>query len=102
MGANSGSPRELCTRRFSRKAEAVLHNDQSSDHLPPALIVKPCPTVQDYSQPIRDIADIVRAERFLRRSLGAHEIAWKDAVQEVGLVKTAVAAIHVLQRKIGG
>ena len=43
------------------------------------------------------MADIVSAGRYLRASLGAHESAWAEAVEEIGLVRAAIAVIYVLQ-----
>jgi replication initiation protein RepC len=86
-----------CTKGFPKKAEAVLPKERPAEHLSPALIVEACPTVSDYGQPIRDIADIVAAGRYLRASLGAHESAWNEAVGEIGPVAAAAAVIYVLQ-----
>ena len=61
------------------------------------MIVEACPTVNDYGRPIRDIADIVGAGRYLRASLGAHESAWNEAVAEIGPVRAASTVIYVLQ-----
>jgi replication initiation protein RepC len=61
------------------------------------LIVEACPTIADYPRPIRDIADVVAAGRYLRASLGAHESAWNEAVGEIGPVGAAAAVIYVLQ-----
>jgi replication initiation protein RepC len=61
------------------------------------LIVEACPTISDYGRPIRDIADIVGAGRYLRASLGAHESAWNEAVADIGPVGAAAAVIYVLQ-----
>ena len=74
----------LVTRAFRRKLRAVLRNEQPLEHLSPGLILEACPTLNDYGQPIRDVADIVAAGRYLRASLGAHESAWKEAVEEIG------------------
>jgi replication initiation protein RepC len=94
---NNGSPSETCNKGFPRKAEAVLLNEQTAEHLSPDLIVEACPTLKDYNKPIRDLPDIVGAGRFLRASLGAHESAWDEALAELGLVKAAVAVIYTLQ-----
>jgi replication initiation protein RepC len=94
---NNGSPSESCTRGFPKKAEAVLQSERPAEHLSPALIVEACPTINDYGQPIRDIADVVAAGRYLRASLGAHESAWNEAVSEIGPVAAAAAVIYVLQ-----
>ena len=94
---NNGSPSESCTKGFPKKAEAVLPNERPAEHLSPALIVEACPTVNDYGRPIRDIADIVGAGRYLRASLGAHESAWNEAVADIGPVGAAVAVLYVLQ-----
>jgi replication initiation protein RepC len=91
------SPSETCNKGFPRKAEAVLPNERTPEHLSPELIVEACPTLVDYDKPIRDLPDIVGAGRFLRGSLGAHESAWDEAVAELGLVKAAVAVIYTLQ-----
>jgi replication initiation protein RepC len=61
------------------------------------LILEACPTINDYGQPIRDVSDIVAAGRYLRASLGAHESAWKEAVEEIGALKAAISVIYVLQ-----
>lgn len=94
---NNGSPSESCTKGFPKKAEAVLPNERPAEHLSPALIVEACPTLNDYGRPIRDIADIVGAGRYLRASLGAHESAWNEAVADIGPVGAAVAVLYVLQ-----
>ena len=94
---NNGSPSESCNKGFPKKAEAVLQNERTPEHLSPELILEACPTLADYGKPIRDLADIVAAGRYLRASLGAHESAWTEAVAEIGLVKAAVAVIYVLQ-----
>ena len=94
---NNGSPSESCTKSFPRKAEPVLPNERSAEHLSPALIIEACPTVNDYGRPIRDIADIVGAGRYLRASLGAHESAWNEAVADIGPLGAAVAVLYVLQ-----
>ena len=61
------------------------------------MIVEACPTVTDYGKPIKDVSDIVAAGRYLRASLGAHESAWKEAVDEIGAVAAAVTVLYVLQ-----
>jgi replication initiation protein RepC len=67
------------------------------EHLSVGLILEACPTINDYGQPIRDVGDIVAAGRYLRASLGAHESAWKEAVEEIGALKAAISVIYVLQ-----
>ncbi len=94
---NNGSPSESWTRSFPKKAEAVLPNERPAEHLSPALIIEACPTISDYGRPIRDIADVVGAGRYLRASLGAHESAWNEAVADIGPVGAAVAVLYVLQ-----
>jgi replication initiation protein RepC len=94
---NNGSPSESCNKGFPKKAEAVRSTEQSSEHLSPELIVEACPTLSDYGQPARDLADIVSAGRYLRASLGAHESAWAEAVEDIGTVRAAIAVIYVLQ-----
>jgi replication initiation protein RepC len=94
---NNGSPSESCPKGFPKKAEAVLPKERPAEHLSPALIVEACPTVSDYGRPIRDIADIIAAGRYLRASLGAHESAWNEAVGEIGPVGAAAAVIYVMQ-----
>ncbi|MPR08159.1 plasmid replication protein RepC [Microvirga tunisiensis] len=96
--ANNGSPSESCNKGFPKKAEAVRSTEQTPEHLSPELILEACPAVSEYGQPIRDVADIVAAGRFLRASLGAHESAWREAVDELGAVKAAVAVLLVVQR----
>jgi replication initiation protein RepC len=61
------------------------------------LILEACPTLSDYGQPVRGLADIVSAGRYLRASLGAHESAWAEAVEEIGTVRAALAVIYTLQ-----
>ncbi|MBD2750395.1 replication protein C [Microvirga sp. BT688] len=94
---NNGSPSEPCNKGFPKKAEAVRSTEQTPEHLSPELILEACPTLSDYGQPVRDLADIVSAGRYLRASLGAHESAWAEAVEEVGPVRAAIAVIYVLQ-----
>jgi replication initiation protein RepC len=94
---NNGSPSESCNKGFPKKAEAVLPTEQTSEHLSPELILEACPTLSDYGQPVRDLADIVSAGRYLRASLGAHESAWAEAVEDIGTVRAAIAVIYVLQ-----
>ncbi|MBM1172262.1 plasmid replication protein RepC [Microvirga arabica] len=94
---NNGSPSEPCNKGFPKKAEAVRSTEQTPEHLSPELILEACPTLSDYGQPIGDLADIVSAGRYLRASLGAHESAWAEAVEEVGPVRAAIAVIYVLQ-----
>ncbi|MFC1456587.1 plasmid replication protein RepC [Microvirga arabica] len=94
---NNGSPSKPCNKSFPKKAEAVRSIEQTSEHLSPELILEACPTLSDYGQPVRDLADIVSAGRYLRASLGAHESAWAEAVEEVGPVRAAIAVIYVLQ-----
>ncbi|MBQ0818748.1 replication protein C, partial [Microvirga sp. HBU67558] len=84
---NNGSPSETCNKGFPKKAEAVLPTEQPAEHLSPELIFEACPTLSDYGQPVRDLADIVSAGRYLRASLGAHESAWAEAVEEIGTVR---------------
>jgi len=93
----NGSPSEPCTKGFPKKAEAVLSNERPAEHLSPTLIIEACPAINDYGRPIRDIADIVGAGRYLRASLGAHESAWNEAVADIGPVGAAVAVLYVLQ-----
>ena len=76
---NNGSPSEPCNKGFPKKAEAVRQTEQTTEHLSPELILEACPTLSDYGQPVRDLADIVSAGRYLRASLGAHESAWAEA-----------------------
>ncbi|MBL0407411.1 replication protein C [Microvirga aerilata] len=94
---NNESPSEPCNKSFPKKAEAVRSTEQTSEHLSPELILEACPTISDYGQPVRDLADIVSAGRYLRASLGAHESAWAEAVEEVGPVRAAISVIYVLQ-----
>jgi replication initiation protein RepC len=94
---NNGSPSEPCNNSFPKKAEAVRSTEQTSEHLSPELILEACPTLSDYGQPVRDLADIVSAGRYLRASLGAHESAWAEAVEEIGTVRAAIAVIYTLQ-----
>ncbi|MBA1158929.1 plasmid replication protein RepC [Microvirga mediterraneensis] len=94
---NNGSPSEPCNKSFPKKAEAVRSTEQTSEHLSPELILEACPTVSDYGQPVRDLADIVSAGRYLRAALGAHESAWAEAVEDIGTVRSAIAVIYVLQ-----
>jgi replication initiation protein RepC len=94
---NNGSPSETCNKGFPKKAEAVRSTEQTSEHLSPELILEACPTLSDYGQPVRDLADIVSAGRYLRASLGAHESAWAEAVEEVGPVRAAIAVLYTLQ-----
>ena len=94
---NNGSPSEPCNKGFPKKAEAVRSTEQTSEHLSPELILEACPTLSDYGQPVRDLADIVSAGRYLRASLGAHESAWAEAVEDIGTVRAAIAVIYVLQ-----
>ncbi|KFG69375.1 plasmid replication protein RepC [Microvirga sp. BSC39] len=94
---NKGSPSESCNKGFPKKAEAVRHSEQMPEHLSPELILEACPTVSNYGQPVRDLADIVAAGRYLRASLGANESAWAEAVEGLGTVRAAIAVIYVLQ-----
>jgi replication initiation protein RepC len=94
---NNESPSETCNKGFPKKAEAVRSTEQSSEHLSPELILEACPTLGDYGQPVQDLADIVSAGRYLRASLGAHESAWAEAVEDIGTVRAAIAVIYVLQ-----
>ncbi|MFC4173632.1 plasmid replication protein RepC [Microvirga sp. GCM10011540] len=94
---NNGSSSETCNKGFPRKAEAVLPKEQTPEHLSPALIVEACPTINDYGKPIRDVADIVSAGRYLRASLGAHESAWREAIEEIGALPAAITVLYVLQ-----
>jgi replication initiation protein RepC len=94
---NNGSPSESCNKGFPKKAETVRSTEQASEHLSPELILEACPTLSDYGQPVRDLADIVSAGRYLRASLGAHESAWAEAVEDIGTVRAALAVIYVLQ-----
>jgi replication initiation protein RepC len=94
---NNGSPSEPCNKGSPKKAEAVRSTEQTSEHLSPELILEACPTLSDYGQPVRYLADIVSAGRYLRASLGAHESAWAEAVEEIGTVRAALAVIYVLQ-----
>ncbi|ANY84586.1 replication protein C (plasmid) [Microvirga ossetica] len=94
---NNGSPSESCNKGFPKKAEAVRQTEQPPEHLSPELILEACPTLSDYGQPVRDVADIVSAGRYLRASLGAHESAWAEAVDEIGVIRAAIAVIYVLQ-----
>jgi replication initiation protein RepC len=95
--ANNKFPSETCNNGFPKKAGSVLRTEQPPEHLSPALIVEACPTLADFGEPIRDVPDLVRAGRYLRASLGAHESAWTEAVAEIGAVRAAVAVIYVLQ-----
>jgi replication initiation protein RepC len=94
---NNGSPSEPCNKGFPKKAEAVRSTEQTSEHLSPELILEACPTLSDYGQSVRDLADLVSAGRYLRASLGAHESAWAEAVEDIGTVRAAIAVIYVLQ-----
>jgi replication initiation protein RepC len=94
---NNESPSKPCNKGFPKKAEAVRSTEQTSEHLSPELILEACPTISDYGQPVRDLADIVSAGRYLRASLGAHESAWAEAVGDIGTVRAAIAVIYVLQ-----
>jgi replication initiation protein RepC len=97
LKTNNDPPSKSCSKGFPKKAGAVLPNEQASEHLSPELILEACPTIHDYGKPIRDVADIVSAGRYLRASLGAHESAWNEAVAEIGMVAAAVTVLYVLQ-----
>ena len=94
---NNGSPSESCNKGFPKKAEAVRSTEQTPEHLSPELILEACPSISDYGQPVRDLADIVSAGRYLRAALGAHESAWPEAVEDIGTVRAAISVIYVLQ-----
>jgi replication initiation protein RepC len=94
---NNESPSETCNKGFPKKAEAALRNEPAPERLSPALIIEACPTISDYGQPVRDLADIVSAGRYLRAALGAHESAWAEAVEDIGTVRAAITVIYVLQ-----
>jgi replication initiation protein RepC len=94
---NNGSPSESCNKGFPKKAEAVRSTEQTPEHLSPELILEACPSISDYGQPVRDLADIVSAGRYLRAALGAHESAWAEAVEDIGTVRAAISVIYVLQ-----
>ncbi|MBD2746150.1 replication protein C [Microvirga sp. BT688] len=94
---NNGSPTETCNKGFPKKAEAVRSTEQTSEHLSPELILEACPTLSDYGQPVRDLADIVAAGRYLRAALGANESAWAEAIEGIGTVRAAIAVIYTLQ-----
>jgi replication initiation protein RepC len=94
---NNESPSEPCNKGFPKKAETVRLTEQPSEHLSPELILEACPTLSEYGQPVRDLADIVSAGRYLRAALGAHESAWAEAVEDIGTVRAAIAVIYVLQ-----
>nr|WP_114948762.1 plasmid replication protein RepC [Microvirga calopogonii] len=94
---NNGSPSEPCNKGFPKKAEPVRSTEQPAEHLSPELILEACPTLSDYGLPVRDLADIVSAGRYLRASLGAHESAWAEAVEDIGTVRAAIAVIYTLQ-----
>ena len=87
----------LVTKAFRRKLRRFVKPNKPPEHLSPELILEACPTLSDYGQPVRDLADIVSAGRYLRASLGAHESAWAEAVEEIGIVRAAIAVIYVLQ-----
>lgn len=93
----NGSSSESCTRGFHGKAETIPPKERPAEPLSPALIVEACPAINDYGRPVRGIADIVAAGRYLRASLGAHESAWNEAVAELGPVGAAAAVVYVLQ-----
>lgn len=93
----NGSSSESCTKGFHGKPEAIPPKEEPAKHLSPALIVEACPAINDYGRPVRGIADVVAAGRYLRASLGAHESAWNEAVAEIGLVGAAAAVVYVLQ-----
>ena len=46
--------------------------------------MRPAPPSATTASPCEDLADIVAAGRYLRASLGAHESAWTEAVDEIG------------------
>ena len=94
---NNGSPSEFVTKAFRRKLRRFVKPNKPHEHLSPELILEACPTLSDYGQPVQDVADIVSAGRYLRASLGAHESAWAEAVDEIGVVRAAIAVIYVLQ-----
>jgi replication initiation protein RepC len=94
---NNESSSETCNNGFPKKAEAALPNERPAEHLSPALIVEACPAVENYDRAIQDVSDIVGAGRYLRASIGAHESSWTEAVEELGIVKAAIAVIYVLQ-----
>ena len=56
----------LVTKAFRRKLRRFVQTEQTSEHLSPELILEACPTLSDYGQPVRDLADIVSAGRYLR------------------------------------
>jgi replication initiation protein RepC len=92
--AEKGSPSETCDKGIQVETQPA-----DPTRLPPllALIVEACPVVANCAHPIRGIADVVAAGRFLRASLGAHRSSWDEAVEEVGAVQAATAVIYVLQ-----
>jgi replication initiation protein RepC len=88
---------EACNKGSPERAAAVVPNEPPEEHLSPAWLIETCPALSDYDRPIRDVADIVAAARYLRASIGTHESAWREAVECLGPVAASIAVIYVLQ-----
>lgn len=95
--AEKGSLSETCDKGIQVGAQPAIPTLHPSQPLLPALIAEACPVVSDCAHPIRDVADVVAAGRFLRGSLGAHPSAWDEAVREIGAIQAATAVVYALQ-----
>jgi len=95
--SEKGSPSETCNRSIQAAARPVDPDRLLPQPLLPALIAEACPVAAACAHPIRDIADLVAAGRFLRASLGAHPSAWDEAVADIGAIQAATTVMYVLQ-----
>lgn len=88
---------ETCDKAFQGKAEPPVTETDGQHRVPLALVLEACPALADFGQSVRNEAELVAAARFLRPTLGAHEDAWREAQEKLGLVRASIALVFVLQ-----
>lgn len=94
---NNDFPSESCSKGFRGKAGAFNEGERSTDDPSIGVIAEACPAVLDFGHELRVERDLVAAARQLRSSIGAHESAWNEALQSIGLFRASAAVVLVLQ-----
>lgn len=90
---NNGPLREPCNKGDRENGVAEARPAVSLE-----LLASACPVLVHYGEKPRRFEDVIEIGRFLRPSIGAHESAWREAVELIGPLAAAMTVILVLQK----
>lgn len=87
---NENPDPEACNNGF--RGEAAAGSEPSL-----SLVLEACPALSLYGRPIVDDCGLIAAAAYLRASLGAHQSAWDEAVEALGVRRAAITVAITLQ-----